>query len=1035
MEDTPIPRKSSRRVLYIIVLLGTFLISLTGLIHTKKLIGPDEASCRMVWMNPSYARIRSFDESHTKFASKYTMYLYREDGQDPVPNENDGFSILDGIPILFIPGNAGSYRQARSIASETSNLYFNEYVHHNGDLNKKTKNFDFFTADFNEDFTAFHGRTILDQAEYLNEAIKFILGLYSNNPTPPKSVILLAHSMGGIVARVMVTLASFQEGSVNTILTLASPHAASPLTFDGDLLKIYSAIDKFWVHGYENKTGFAISGDKEIAALAKERISNISIISITGGVLDTTLPADYTSLGYLVPQTNGFTVFTSGIPNVWTPVDHLAIVWCAQLRRTIAKVLLEITDVSLPERTFDLDTRMKVLRKYFLSGFEKSTPEMNKNEFKIKFDSQAVSTFTLGGEKTLKLDKSRMQNKVNTHVSLFQLPNDEAEGYQFSLLSSLGSKKFPQSEHLSVFLCKKLDEELSADHVYDFTDESTTKYTVLSCIDTFEDFKVVPRSKASSILESSFGGDKSPYHALQYDTEVLKQFDMILIKTTLSEFGDDDFVFGEISNNKSVNFELGKDLYTMFQRGGAEISIPSNRPLSINVEVPGAWSSLLAYKLRIDTTSPEAFSPYSSIIRQWREDPHETKWHINVDNKSLHLTMHGISPFVPFHRNAKRGLNIEIWSSPTLNNSTLDLTITIDFLQSFRLILLRYRLAVVSVCTLIVLLVILIQMQEFSQTSKFPGFTIALGRLNSSRNLSIITVILILLNFVSRKELVQQLMGKCDPVGINDLNKISSLRGNPLYKVNSYYLGLEEGSLWYLGLVFYFMGNFLVFTSYYVIVSAGVIVVQVVKFSNQMIKFCIKLVYNGILVKKPEVEKEKSPEVEEEQIEVKSINTAFNRRIGITVFLMGMISWYLPYQFIYVIAVVVQMVNVLKVIYQSTNDYNILNYQISILLLMLWILPVNVPILIVFIHNLTISWTTPFSSHHNILSILPILVMVQINNSSIRKLRMKFLPLISWFIVYFIGYCLIYGVRHTFWIHHLFNVLSCLLIVSLSDKF
>jgi len=44
---------------------------------------------------------------------------------------------------------------------------------------------------------------------------------------------------------------------------------------------------------------------------------------------------------------------------------------------------------------------------------------------------------------------------------------------------------------------------------------------------------------------------------------------------------------------------------------------------------------------------------------------------------------------------------------------------------------------------------------------------------------------------------------------------------------------------------------------------------------------------------------------------------------------------------------------------------------------MLWILPINLPTLVVWIHNLTVHWLTPFSSHHNVLSILPFVLLVE----------------------------------------------------------
>jgi GPI inositol-deacylase len=42
----------------------------------------DPKGCRMSYMRPSYAKLKDFDTEHTRFASKYSLYLYREQGID-----------------------------------------------------------------------------------------------------------------------------------------------------------------------------------------------------------------------------------------------------------------------------------------------------------------------------------------------------------------------------------------------------------------------------------------------------------------------------------------------------------------------------------------------------------------------------------------------------------------------------------------------------------------------------------------------------------------------------------------------------------------------------------------------------------------------------------------------------------------------------------------------------------------------------------------------------------------------------------------
>lgn len=42
----------------------------------------DPKGCRMSYMRPSYIRFAEFDTEHTRFATKYSLYLYREQGMD-----------------------------------------------------------------------------------------------------------------------------------------------------------------------------------------------------------------------------------------------------------------------------------------------------------------------------------------------------------------------------------------------------------------------------------------------------------------------------------------------------------------------------------------------------------------------------------------------------------------------------------------------------------------------------------------------------------------------------------------------------------------------------------------------------------------------------------------------------------------------------------------------------------------------------------------------------------------------------------------
>lgn len=55
---------------------------LFAVVHSSGTRQIDPKGCRMSYMRPSYAKFSDFDTEHTRLASKYSLYLYREQGVD-----------------------------------------------------------------------------------------------------------------------------------------------------------------------------------------------------------------------------------------------------------------------------------------------------------------------------------------------------------------------------------------------------------------------------------------------------------------------------------------------------------------------------------------------------------------------------------------------------------------------------------------------------------------------------------------------------------------------------------------------------------------------------------------------------------------------------------------------------------------------------------------------------------------------------------------------------------------------------------------
>lgn len=87
ISEPPMPRRSRTRSPWSSSLLTVattalsfvILLSIVNSFVTRQL---DPKGCRMSMMRPAFAKFSDFDTEHTRFASKYSLYLYREGGID-----------------------------------------------------------------------------------------------------------------------------------------------------------------------------------------------------------------------------------------------------------------------------------------------------------------------------------------------------------------------------------------------------------------------------------------------------------------------------------------------------------------------------------------------------------------------------------------------------------------------------------------------------------------------------------------------------------------------------------------------------------------------------------------------------------------------------------------------------------------------------------------------------------------------------------------------------------------------------------------
>ena len=621
---------------------------------------------------------------------------------------------VNGVPVLFITGNAGSHKQVRALAAEAAH-YFAEQLQNNEQAVKAgVRDLDFFTADFNEDITAFHGQTLLDQAEYLNDAIAYILSLYHDPQRPrrdpnlpdPASVIVLGHSMGGIVARTMLTMPNYQANSINTILTLSTPHARAPVSFDGDIVSTYKKINRYWRQAYSQRW----ANDNPLW--------HVTLVSIAGGGLDTVVPSDYASLASLVPDTHGFTVFTSTIPGVWTGSDHLSILWCDQLRKVVVRSLFDVVDVRRGSQTKPRAERMRMFKKRLLTSMENITERtLPGKEPSTLLTLEDSSNNMLAAGERLTLRQLGKPGRSRTH--LLPIPNSQEIPPQkkFTFLSNQQFNSASASEGLEVLFCSVFPlhpgQSASILSMDVEPSDSSTGSTRLACKSASSDVIRLPASTTTSTFAFD---EREPFSYLQDKVEDLTDYQFVAV-VDKNDSPVDGWAIAEFSEDSHSQIQTRAGLGQLLTNG-LYLNLPAGRPLMTDVKIPAIHSSLLVYKLRVGVQACGEGALFAPFVRQYISQPYESKYFVNVREADINL--HGISPFMPPPLRTvsqNNGLSLQMWSDPTCGTS-MEVSMRIDILGSLGKLVMRYRTVFPAVPLVVIALVLRKQFVIHDQTGE-----------------------------------------------------------------------------------------------------------------------------------------------------------------------------------------------------------------------------------------------------------------------------------------------------------------------------
>ncbi|KAH7385541.1 PGAP1-like protein-domain-containing protein [Phaeosphaeria sp. MPI-PUGE-AT-0046c] len=957
---------------------------------TKQL---DIKGCEMSYMRPMYSKFDDFDTEHTRFASKYSLYLYREYGID---EEFTG----KGVPVLFIPGNAGSYKQVRSLAADAAYHYHNTVQHENDPTKGVKRSLDFFSVDFNEDFTAFHGQTLLDQAEYLNDAIRFILSLYhtpgrsqrDSDLPDPTSVIIVGHSMGGVVARTMVTMPNYQANAINTIITIAAPHARPPISFDGDIIRIYKGINEYWRDAYAQP------------GAVDNPLQQVTLVSIAGGGLDNIISSDYASIASLVPETHGFSVFTSSIPHCWTGADHLAITWCDQVRKSIVRALYDVVDVSQATQTVSRAHRMRGFKKWFLTGLEDIVEKtMPQNEMKTLLTLHVDSAIVPEGEKLVLRGLKQNQGPI---AHLLPVPVSGNPQRRFTFLTNEKLDFHSTHGQLEVLFCSVLPlQSAQTDNTFSIALDlsgNDPDATRLACKDAAADVIILPESLADSDLP--FRPDQSPFSYLQYEHKDLAQHQFVAVIEKGGE-GGTGWVVAEFSSAAESSIKIDMSLQRLLYTG-VTLRLPDDRPLTSDISIPALHSSLLAYNLHISKQVCDRRELFAPLVRQYITDMYESKFFVNVEHAKVNL--HGVSPYLPPALHSKQpsnGLSLQIWSDPTCGSS-VNVELTVDILGSMGKLWMRYRIVFAAFPLLVVALVLRQQFRTYDATGVFISFAQGLNEcVYSSIPLALTALTFLSVSLAS----AQYGSNKHRPSEETPNNATSTLDNAN----NELLLGSDDPFFWFLVPLFGLMCTAIcVATNYIALLLTYVFASIYAMFRSAQLQDSDGSRNPGFLAV-----------------------TSPGRRVVTTLILLSIVSNVIPYHFAYAVLCILQLttcVRAFRLAEESSLDanYNFYNYAHSIFILMLWILPINLPVLVVWVRNLAIQWLTPFSAHHNILSITPFILLVETLSTGRMIPRVgPGLALCTNVFLFGIGaYAAVYGVTYAYVLHHLANILCAWLV-------
>ncbi|ESN91714.1 hypothetical protein HELRODRAFT_189781 [Helobdella robusta] len=316
----------------------------------------EKNDCQMTYMfqEPLYIKVK-LDASLKLNYPNYNLYYY---------NEGSSHISLNGVPALFIPGNAGSYRQVRSLGSVALRMAEN--------IPKKNK-IDFFAIDFNEELSGFFGGFLEKQSEFAFLCVDHILSIYNRTKNNKQSsMFIVGHSMGGLVGRALFKY-GINDDKVPVIITQASPHQMPVLLVDEEMKRFHQSL--YYPTTTENMPNVTLvstgGGSRDfLVRMAATRpgklfgnIISTSVSAALVAVFTFSIFNYFSGVGFLEREIN-----TVSMPKAWVSTDHLCHVWCKQVVMATVRAMYDCVDESTKQITKSPPLRHEVLKYHFVEN-------------------------------------------------------------------------------------------------------------------------------------------------------------------------------------------------------------------------------------------------------------------------------------------------------------------------------------------------------------------------------------------------------------------------------------------------------------------------------------------------------------------------------------------------------------------------------------------------------------------------------------------------------------------------------------------